>query len=363
MIRDFPAAKIIGGLATFQNGTFCELPSEYSKPSNDKVLQIFYSKLLKNTPTKLVFGIDSLGFNYFQIGLICYVGLICENTSRSTYNNLKKKFPKNKFNIDYIKKRIEEEHKLLNFQEYIPIEAVAQNLHEIRGLNAKISDNLDYLLKFDSEESWDEQFEASDPHLRKIYVASRLTKFILDNTKFYNPDFWETLVLNKDRYLTPHRSVSKIVKIYRNDFKKDKPDISFNGFSTRKIQGDKEYFEILIKILIENAFKYSTIKSIGPKVEIFESKQSIIISVSSYGKLIPDDDKRKVFLKGYRSNVNKKSIDGTGMGLYNAKKLTEKFSGTIVLDTKKATSEADLGWNTFKLTFNQTFHHDKSAFA
>jgi signal transduction histidine kinase len=366
MKYDFPSVKYHEKQILFEDGRFCKLPSEYKKESNKKHLDDFYKKLLDTDSTELVKGEDILGFNFFRIGLICYVGLICECSIRSKGNNLKKKYPSNKFQLDYILNRINEENKLINYQEYIPIDVVAQNLHEIRGLNAKVTDNLDALLQFDNEEKWDEQFESANPYLRKIYVASRLTKFILDNTKFYNPNFWDTLTLNKDRYFNPHRCVSKIVKIYRNDFKKDKPDIEFQGNSIRKLQGDKEYFEILIKIFVENALKYTTIQTIGPKIKILEKNHSVFIEISSYGRLIPIEDKNNIFLKGYRSSVNKLRIDGTGMGLFNAKKLIEKFGGSIELTTKQANSEDKdlaLGWNIFTLTFNTTFNADKNAFA
>jgi two-component system sensor histidine kinase ArlS len=292
------------------------------------------------------------------------VGLICESSSRARTNNLKKKYPANRFQFEYIKKRIEEENNLINFREYIPIEVVAQNLHEIRGLNAKVTDNLDALLKFDNEEKWEEQFEAANVNLKKIYVASRLTKFILDNTKFYNPNFLETLTLNKDRYFNPHRCVSKIVKIYRNDFKKVKPNIEFTGNSTRKLRGDKEYFEILIKIFVENALKYTTIQTIGPQIKLIEKNNSVTIEIASYGTLIPQEDKNNIFLKGYRSNTSKSKIEGTGMGLYNAKKLIEKFGGSIQFSTKSAVenNSVEVGWNIFTLTFKNTYSAEKNAF-
>lgn len=364
MKHDFPSVKYIERQIKFEDGIFCKLPPDYLKPSNNKILCEFYKPVLETESTEFITGQDPLGFSFFRIGLICYIGIICEGNLRSKNNNLKKKYPSNKFQRTYIERRITEENKLLNFQEYIPIEVVAQNLHEIRGLNAKITDNLDALLRFDNEESWDEQFESADPNLRKIYVASRLTKFILDNTKFYNPSFWDTLTLNKDRYFNPHRCVSKIVKIYRNDFKKNKPYIEFQGNASKKLQGDKEYFEILIKIFIENALKYSIIQTIGPKVKINETHNEIKIEISSYGKLIPKEDNKNVFLKGYRSGINKSTIDGTGMGLFNAKKLIEKFNGTIELTSKNATTEntIEIGWNIFTLTFRNIFNPDKNAF-
>lgn len=365
MKHDFPSVKFYNNQINFEDGKFCQLPIEYKRESNKKTLENFYKNILDSNSSELLIGEDVFGFNYFKIELICYVGLICDSSKRSKSNNLKKKYSSNKFQLDYIINRIKEENKLMNYQEYIPISVVSQNLHEIRGLNGKVTDNLDSLLRFDNEEKWDEQFDAADPYLRKIYVANRLIKFILDNTKFYNPNFWDTLSLNKDRYFNPHRCISKIVKIYRNDFKKEKPDISFQGNSIRKLQGNKEYFEILIKIFVENALKYSSIRSIGPQIKLIENNKTVVIEIRSFGNLIPNEDKKNIFLKGYRSNINNLSIEGTGMGLYNAKKLIEKFGGSIEFSTKNANSDDNkliIGWNIFTLTFENTFDADKSAF-
>lgn|GEM_PF-6728435 len=78
------------------------------------------------------------------------------------------------------------------------------------------------------------------------------------------------------------------------------------------------------------------------------------------------EDRNNIFIKGYRSSVNSSKIDGTGMGLYNAKKLIEKFDGNINFTVKNALNDenkVDIGWNIFTLTFENTFNADKNAFA
>lgn len=366
MIFDFPSVMITDGKAIFNAGKYLNLPVEYFKDCNSKILTSFYNKLfIDNHSNELVSGEDPLGFYFFKYDFICYVGLVVDCEKRSKLNNLRKKHPQNKFTKSYISKRIEEEHKLINFKEYIPIEVITQNLHELRGLNAKISSNIDTILKVEDENQWESKFDDAEHHIKKIYVASRLIKFILDNTKFYNPDFWDNLDLKKDRYFIAHRSVSKIVKIYRNDFKREKPDLEFSGNSHRKLQGDKEYFEILIKILVENAYKYSDYKKIGPQVKIKEANHKIIIEVRSYGKIIPEEEREFLFTKGFRSTINKIKRDGTGMGLYNAKMLTQKFNGKIkyCIQTIKKEEGFELGWNIFTITFNNTFDSTKNAFS
>lgn len=343
----------------FLNGRLTDLPKEYKKESNRKCLLDFYNSIIgKSSTSEIVYGIDPLGFTYLNLDFVCYVGLITNlNEVKSKYNNLGKKYPHNKFNIEYLKKQIQFEYDLANFKEYIPIDIVTQNLHELRGLNSKISGNIDAIMNIQNEAEWEDKFDEQSENIKKIYVGSRLIKFILDNFKFYIPDYFENLKLNYDKSFIVHRSVSKIVKIYRNDFKKDKAEIDFNGNCFGKIKGEKEYFEILIKILIENSLKYSEFpKRIGPKVIIREENSKIIIEVHSYGRAIPESERRYLFLKGFRSSVNKASKEGTGMGLYNAKQLSKHFNANLHFNCKDVSNNdsIDLAWNIFTLKIEKS---------
>lgn len=357
-MRNYPSIKVKGKDISFINGDFCNLPKEYLKPSNRDLLVNFYLPIIENSSNYDIFyGTDPLGFTYFNIDFLCYVGIVSENKQRGKYNKLSKRYPKNKFNLEFMKKQIQFEYDLLNFKQYVPIEIVTQNFHELRGLNSKIAGNIDKIMGIDDEAEWDDKFEAQNETIKKIYVGSRLLKFILDNFKFYIPDFFENLNMKYDRSFVVHRSVSKIVKIYRNDFKTGRADIEFKGSCKGKIYGDKEYFEILIKILIENALKYSEFpKRIGPKVVISEDNQKIRIEVHSYGRAIPDTEKPYLFSKGFRASINRQSQEGTGMGLYNAKQIAKHFGATIEFSNEDVTKneEVEIAWNIFTLVLDKS---------
>ena len=349
----YPYVKNVRKELIFSNGRFCNLPMEYLKKSNLELVNTFYSNILSNSSSKKIeLGTDPLGFTYLNLDFICYIGLVTNTGLRGKCNNLKKKYPDNKFNIEYLKKQIQFEYDLVNFKEFIPIEIVTQNLHEIRGLNSKIAGNIDRIMNIANEDEWEAKFDEQAETIKKIYVGSRLIKFMLDNVKFYIPDFFDNLKMDYNRSFIAHRSVSKIVKIYRNDFKKDRADIDFKGTSNKQIHGDKEYFEILIKILIENALKYSEFpKRIGPKVIISEKSKFISISVHSYGRAIPETEQPFLFSKGFRSTANRQTKEGTGMGLYNAKQLSKQFNAKIDFINKEVSkdNDIDLAWNIFTL--------------
>ncbi|MBA4241242.1 MAG: hypothetical protein C0448_10975 [Sphingobacteriaceae bacterium] len=359
----YPNAKANKKTIIFSDGEFCNLPTEYIKESNNKLLQEFYYNLLvlnNKDQNAIEIGTDPLGFAYFKIGFLCYVGLVVLIDSKDAFNygSLKKKYPKNKFYKEYILKKIKFEYDLLNHKKYIPIDIVTQNLHEIRGLNSKISGHVDVMMNLNDESKWEEEFDKKPEQIKKIFVASRLIKFILDNTKFYIPDFFTNLKIKHDKEFIVHRSVSKIVKIYSNDFKKDKINIEFTGITYATITGEKEYFEILVKILIENALKYSLYPAtFPPKINISEQKNDIIITASSYGDLITEDDLSHLFTKGFRSNANKNKQEGTGMGLYNASQLAKHYSAGISYSNKLVSDNENIniGWNVFTLKLTKTF--------
>ncbi|ALD22266.1 hypothetical protein AM218_14905 [Hymenobacter sp. DG25A] len=316
----------------------------------------FYSQLLienKINETPRI-GIDCLGFSYIIYKSLCYIGLIISSQKGKMPNKVVKKYSDNIFSDIYIKARIVDDYKIINFEEYIPISLVTGNIHELRGLNSKIVSSVDELIDFKSEKDWESSFDKADKNHKKIYVASRLTRFILDKLKLTRPDFFETARINTDKNFEIQRSVNKIVKIFRNDFKNK--HLYSEGFTNQNMPGEKEYFEILLMILIENAIKYSIdLVRLYPRVRIQETMrrgQKVTITVSSYGQLIPKEDKERIFEPGFRSNINRSIASGTGMGLTNARKLAALFNCTLTYDCEYPVEQGiNAGWNDFKITY------------
>ncbi|PTD94890.1 hypothetical protein C9439_00165 [archaeon SCG-AAA382B04] len=79
----------------------------------------------------------------------------------------------------------------------------------------------------------------------------------------------------------------------------------------------------LFSNLIENAIKHSN----GTKIRISgkEKDQEVICSVEDDGKGIPDEQKDKIFKRGFKNE----ETGGTGLGSYLAKEITENYGGKI----------------------------------
>lgn len=351
MKSDFPHIKVTNGLIVFVSGAIVQLPREYVRPN--RALHDFYKDLLNKDSENMIMGVDPLGFHFIYLNNHCTVGLVIQAKSSLTRNNVKK-YPDNRFQQSYIIERIKKERKLMTFEDFIPREFVTQNIHELRNLNAKISSNVDEILNSDTEEEWEDKFDRADENIKKIFVASRLIKFILDNIKFYIPDYIKTLTVDKTRTFRVHRSVSKIVKISRNDFKRAKVDTKLTGNTNRIMSGNREYFELILMLLVENAIKYSNDAStLAPVVHLEDIDNLTRVSIKSYGVIIPTQDRTKLFSKGFRSDVHKSLGEGTGMGLHNAHELAKLFNGslTYVCEGVSQSAGKEIGWNNFMLEF------------
>ncbi|MDZ7612083.1 MAG: HAMP domain-containing sensor histidine kinase [Candidatus Moranbacteria bacterium] len=101
------------------------------------------------------------------------------------------------------------------------------------------------------------------------------------------------------------------------------------------IMADKKKLSIVLNNLIDNAVKYSYEKS-QVKVSLKKDERRAIIEVEDHGCGVGKKEKEKIFEKFYRSEqARKMASDGTGVGLYVAKTLTEEMSGKMRFESQK----------------------------
>ena len=347
---DFPHVEKINKFIKFIDGDSVKLPNEFTNSLHLENQLKFYNSLINQPGTDFSFGTDNLGFDYVTINNFIYVGLLFLPKKLSKHKVLKKKYPNNSFSKDLILSLLKKEQKIANFEEVVPIQLVTSNIHEIRNLNAKISGYVDSMLFENGIDDWDIAFDSADDNIKKIFVASRLIKFILDNVRFYRPNAIEELPINKNASFIIHKSVMKISKILSHDFSRRKIEIELKGKCHKKIKGNKEYFELVIMLLLENAIKYSIeAQRIKPFIEIKEIGNKVQIEFHSWGDLVPHEDRNKLFTSGFRSSVHKNFKEGLGMGLLHARKLLGLYDSSIHYTTGVNANE-NVGWNIFKIT-------------
>lgn len=350
---DFPHIEKINKSIKFIDGDSIKLPLEFTNLNLNNNLLNFYHELINKVGSDFFYGTDNFGFDYVSINNFIYVGLLFLPKKISKHKDLKKKYPNNSFSKDLILSLLKKEQRIVNFEEVVPIQLVTSNIHEIRNLNAKISGYIDSMLFENGVDDWDIAFDSADDNIKKIFVASRLIKFILDNVRFYRPNAIEELPINKNTSFVIHKSVMKISKILSHDFKKSKIEIELRGKCHKKIKGNKEYFELVIMLLLENAIKYSKeAQRIKPFIEIKETGKKVQIEFHSWGDLVPLEDRNKLFTSGFRSSIHRNFNEGLGMGLLHARKLLALYDSSISY-TVKVNGNENVGWNIFKITCDE----------
>lgn len=112
-------------------------------------------------------------------------------------------------------------------------------------------------------------------------------------------------------------------KIYKTNLKQS----LYSSADTDKLQ------QVFVNIL-DNASKYS-FNSNEIEIKTYSNAENNFISVKNYGISIDEDKKDKIFDKFYRVDTYLTSkTQGSGLGLYIVKMLTEKMNGTISVVSK-----------------------------
>jgi len=105
--------------------------------------------------------------------------------------------------------------------------------------------------------------------------------------------------------------------------------INYKHVGNEHIISDPEFLQHILTNLISNAIKYSPINT---TVSILSRSTSSVLTivVKDKGLGIPKEDQKNLFTRFYRAS-NTLSIQGTGLGLYIAKRYTEQLGGNITL--------------------------------
>lgn len=105
-----------------------------------------------------------------------------------------------------------------------------------------------------------------------------------------------------------------------------------------KVYTDEKWLHFIISQIIQNSIKYLDKKD--KQIEILgeENKNNITLSIKDNGMGISPSDLYRVFEKGFTGS-NRKKESSTGMGLYLAKKLSDKLAYPLKYLLKKTNTQ------------------------
>ena len=95
---------------------------------------------------------------------------------------------------------------------------------------------------------------------------------------------------------------------------------------------DPDRFEQVLINLTGNALKYTPKGEV--KIKVYEDKKRLVFSVEDTGVGMNSKQKERLYEKFYRIKTKQtKSVEGTGLGLWITKELTEKMKGRIEVES------------------------------
>lgn len=95
------------------------------------------------------------------------------------------------------------------------------------------------------------------------------------------------------------------------------------------VVGDNMLLQMLVNNLVENAIKYSPREGLIT-IALTKKGRHTLLSVADEGQGIPDDEKKKIFGKFYRSGQEAtRQTKGTGLGLYLCRKIAADHKAAL----------------------------------
>jgi signal transduction histidine kinase len=188
-------------------------------------------------------------------------------------------------------------------------------LHEIRKLNAAIKAESEDLYKRTNNHSALTVFRASE------FMSTQFE--LLDG------------LINESITLLPltHKSgidglVHKCVKIFESRAEQKQVRIDFAERKHVSVNCCDKTLPIIVTILLDNAIRYAPDKS-TVKVRVTQDGGQAVLTVENTGDMkLPED---RMFKKHERGDTN---MEGSGFGLYFAKKIAEQHEGDLLCDAR-----------------------------
>ncbi len=223
-------------------------------------------------------------------------------------------------------------------------------VHDYKQINSTISQNINVIIeKKYSGNSIDEKIDKAEYEEKAIYYASKLLAEKLIVSKFLMNPSW----LDKREECKPfrfHGMVFKYLRIYQHKFQAKSTTINFTGHSDKEILANPGAVSVIPHTLIDNAQKYSPKNSIV-NISVQDLLDGISFQVGSFGPLIHDDEKTKIFNPFYRGiEARKQEEEGSGYGLYVSQMIATKHLGReITVKQEKKRSSNKGFWTEFSI--------------
>jgi len=171
-------------------------------------------------------------------------------------------------------------------------------------------------------------------NLKDLSKLEQLSKHLLDMAKY------QTSSVNNLAVFDMNKLIKKSIEQIKRSHRQYSQVIIYKG-ETALVNCDELAIELVMTILLDNAYKYSYQKS-SVEVNLTVQAKRLRVDVKSYGPVIDNRDLKRIFEPFYRSTkLNDQTINGYGLGLSLAKQIISRHKGNIDLLVNKELSLSD----------------------
>ncbi len=210
------------------------------------------------------------------------------------------------------------------------VEAEVKNsldmLHDVQTACSSIIRNAEEFVATLRGNSLEEKLENLKPAELTLIKSTQLLEARLSlMSLLFNPD---AAKYGKKIPVPVYRAVDKLVRILRANAAKRQMTLAISG-GTKNTPWLYPSFETIPLVLIDNAIKYTCDKG-QIDVVVEDLDRGVRLSVSSLTPKIPQEDRGKIFQRGFRSSsATAVASQGSGLGLHLASIIAE-VHGTAI---------------------------------
>ena len=181
-----------------------------------------------------------------------------------------------------------------------------------------------------------------EEYLRLFNIMEGTSDHVLNLLKQLREElFEETNESDGHELLDTASLISEVVQI--NNFKDSYGDFEFKISELPKLRAKRGDITVIFQNLIENSLKYNNSEKKSIKISAKKEEEGYSFSVCDNGIGIQDGDLVDIFSNGYRAS-NTAHIPGTGFGLWNVKRILEKYGQSIWADSSKEGTTISFSW-------------------
>ena len=213
--------------------------------------------------------------------------------------------------------------------ERIKSEFVSVAAHQLRTPLSGIKWTLETFLEEAAEEKG-KLNEDEETLIRKAYRANeRMVNLVNDLLNVSRIE--EGRYVYEPEVMDIYEAIKPTIEEYEETFKeKDNLEFSVNKIKDKfpKVKIDAEKIQIVVQNFLDNAIKYTDEGEVV--LSLSTTDEGIRVSVQDDGVGIPEEQQERLFNKFFRAeNIQKKDVEGSGLGLFISKNIIEAHDGKI----------------------------------